>query len=164
MTGSPDDRVTYTCKHDLTPTACAICNGTDPLQGYARRGRPSTIEENVDALVQWIPAIGEDWISRDELADLSGLDPAQVSRAVAWLRDHDPGFPLVSSPRGYRFSMDEADVNAYRAARAKTAYTQIRRTWSGVVKPYVEHRAPEQVRTMTRQFERLLEDIEDLIR
>ena len=152
------------CRHDLTPSGCSICNGTDPMQGDAHRGRPSMIEELVDAIVQWIPAIGEDWIPREELAELAGMTPEQVSRAIAWLRDHDPDFPLVSSPRGYRFSMEQADVNAYRAARAKTAYTQIRRTWTGVVKPYVEGtQDPATVRLMTRQFERILEDVGELI-
>jgi hypothetical protein len=154
------------CRHDLDPSTCSVCNGTDLLQGHLPgRGRPSNTEALVDAMFEWIPEDGQDWISRDDLADLSGLTPEQVSRAVAWLRDNAPEFPLVSSTYGYRFSMDQADVNAYRAARAKTAYTQIRRTWTGVVRPYVEQtQDPTMVRSMTRQFERLLEDIADLIR
>jgi hypothetical protein len=140
---------------------CTICNGRDREPVRSRALRP----EWAAVVRSWIPAIGNDWISGDDLAEVAGLTRSQVGSAVAYLRDNEPDFPLVSGPEGYRFSLDEADVNRYRASAARTAHTRIRRSWRGVVRPYLNEAGldPERMRFITRTFERLLEDLDDLV-
>lgn len=149
------------CVHDLEGITCAICHPRGDITP-ARRGRPLLTAGWADQLVSWIPAIGADWISRDDLAEVSGLSPEQVSRAVAWLRDNSPELPLVSGPEGYRFSLSEQDIARYKNSALKTAKTRIRRAWTGVIRPYLDHIDSADTRLITKQFERLVEDIEEL--
>lgn len=151
------------CIHGIEDvTWCTICNGHDQARPI---GRPAMRPEWAAVVKSWIPAIGADWITGDDLADVTGLTRPQVSAAVAHLRDNEPDFPLVSGPEGYRFSLDEADVNRYRASAARTAHTRIRRSWRGVIRPYLVASGldADVVRLHTRTFERLLEDLDDLV-
>lgn len=150
------------CKHGIEDATCELCHPSEIMTG---RGRPAQRPEWAAVIKSWIPAVGNDWISGNELAEVSGLTRPQLSAAIAHLRDHEPDFPLVSGTEGYRFSLDEADVNRYRDSATRTAHTRIRRAWRGVVKPYVEITVidPVEVRRITRSFERLLEDLNDMI-
>jgi hypothetical protein len=144
------------CLHGLVQAHCAICNPA-PKQ-------PRPVEVRAAVLEKWIPALNGDPVSAAELADVSGLTVAQLYEAIGFLRDTYPDLPLVSDGRGYRWSMDREDIDRYRAARARTALTQVRRSWSGVVKPYLEQTGDTSItRLIAKQYERLLEDIEDLI-
>lgn len=97
------------------------------------------------------------------MAAHAGLTQHQVTTAIAYLRDHYPDFPLLSSPLGYRFSVNEAEINRFRCARARVANTIIRRLWTGTMKPFLECGGElAETRLITKQFERLLEDIEEL--
>lgn len=150
------------CIHELQSAACSICNGADAKE-QAKRGRPSQRKGWADAVFQHIPVNEEGWISNPDLAEISGLTGGQVAAAVAYLRDNHPDLPLVSGPQGYTFTVDEADVNRFRLARARSANTTVRRLWYGVLKPYLEKKADAgETRLMTKQYERLLEDIEEL--
>jgi hypothetical protein len=151
------------CIHGIEDARwCTICNGRDRAeQARGRAMRP----EWAAVVRSWIPAIGSDWISGDDLADVTGLTRGQVGSAVAYLRDSEPDFPLVSGPEGYRFSIDEADVNRYQASAVRTAQTRIRRSWRGVIRPYLTAIAadPMTIRRHTKAMERLLEDLDDLV-
>jgi biotin operon repressor len=151
------------CMHGLDESTCYDC--AHPVAEQPTRGRPMMRDEWAKVIKSWLPAIGDDWITGDELADASGLTRQQVSAAIAYLRDNDPEFPLVSGPEGYRFSIEGADVNRYRFSATRTAHTRIRRAWRGVVKPWLEtaNLDPVRARNITRSFERLLEDLQDLI-
>lgn len=143
-------------------TWCTLCTGNYRPNP---RGRPSERPEWADIIQTWIPAVGDDWISKDELAEVSGLTPQQVGSAISFLRDTEPDLPLVSGPEGYRFSIDEEDINRYRKAAVKTAHTRIRRAWRGVILPYLKHgdTSDYKRRQITKAFDRLLEDISDLV-
>ena len=150
------------CIHELQPATCSVCNGTDTREKL-KRGRPFQRERWAEEIFQHIPVNEEGWISSTDLAEASGLTVGQVAAAIAYLRDNMPALPLVSGPQGYTFTVDAVDVGRFRAAAARTAHTRIRRMWLGVVKPYVEQLGDQvTVRLLTRQFERLLEDIEEL--
>lgn len=97
------------------------------------------------------------------LALRTGLTRDQVSAGVAWLRDSFPGLPLVSSHKGYVWSTDPDDVARFKKWRGRTAMTVIRRCFSGDVIPLLRHTAPTQEPFITRQFERLLQDIDALL-
>ena len=142
------------CLHGLAQPQCALCNPQTP------RLRP--VQERAAQLERWIPALNDDPISATELAEVSNLTVTQLYEAIGYLRDTTPDFPLVSDSRGYRYSMIQDDIDRYRSARFKTAYTQIQRTWLGVVKPYLNERGDNEIaRIIAKQFDRLLEDIED---
>lgn len=112
-----------------------------------------------------IPTVNDgDPISGADLAAATGLSTRQIRHAVAYLRDNFPEFPLVSSPKGYRFSLDNIDVQQYRRARVRTAHTTIKRMYAGVVRPYLQQTVPPDIAEMvTRQFSRVLEDVSALI-
>ena len=61
--------------------------------------------------------------------------------------------------------MDEDAVRRFRNSAARTALTRVRRSWRGVLLPYLENAGiPDiQMRLIERQFSRVLEDIEDLV-
>jgi hypothetical protein len=144
------------CLHELEQAQCSICT---PV---ATRPRP--VEVRAAQLERWIPALNESPVSAADLADVSGLNVSQIYEAVGFLRDAYPDLPLVSDGRGYRWSLDREDIDRYQAARAKTALTQVRRSWRGVVKPYLEEFGDTATtRLIAKQYERLLEDIEDMI-
>lgn len=149
-----------TCVHELEEAWCTICNGHDKKQ---KQGRPALRPQWAEVVKSWIPAVGADWISGDELAEVSGLTRPQITSAIAYLRDNEPEFPLVSGVEGYRFSLDEADVNQYRKSAARTAHTRIRRSWRGVIRPYLTagELNEAEMRRITKTFERLLEDLEE---
>lgn len=146
------------CIHDLLRTECGICNGALARQN-ARP--PSSSERCADAIFDLIPIEG--YISNPHLAELTGLTGPQVAAGVAYLRDNYPEMPLVSGREGYSFTLKEADVNRFRLARQRAALTIYRRLWRGVIRPLVATMEPEKARYTTRAFERLLEDLEDMI-
>lgn len=130
------------CLHDLPQDQCSLCNGSNV------RLRP--VELRAAQVELWIPALNENPVSKAELAEVSGVPERFIGEAVAFLRDNNPDLPLISDSRGYRWSKDQAEVDAYRASRAKTAHTQLGRTWTGVVRPYLENvGAPKAVIDMT---------------
>lgn len=144
------------CFHGIEQPTCSLCNPAEKP--------PRPVEVRAAQLERWIPALNDDPISASELADVSGLTVDEIYEGMAFIRDHYPDLPLVSDSRGYRYSTNQEDVDHYRAARFKTAYTQIRRTWRGVVKPYLDERGDIEIaRLIGKQFDRLLEDIEDHI-
>lgn len=127
--------------------------------------RPSRRSAWADQVFDHIPGIGSEPLSGDDLAKASNLTVAQVQSAVAYIRDNYPEFPLISSPDGYFFSMDLDAMNKFRRARMKSALTTIRRTWTGVVKPYLDHiNNPIITQTLHKQYKRLMEDMGELVR
>jgi len=129
-------------------------------------GRPAERPTWAAAIFEHIPEVGVDgdiWRGKAELAALTGLTAAQVAAAVAYLRDTYPDLPLVSGRDGYRWSTDADDVVAFRQWRARTAHTTMRRLWTGVMKPYLDELGDAKVTNpITKQFERLLEDMGEL--
>jgi hypothetical protein len=151
------------CIHDLIPSGCAVCNGADVTQ---RAKRPPAAERHSEAIFDLIPVVADDTdrpISNQKLAAESGLTPAQVAAAVAYMRDNYPELPLVSSSDGYCFTLRSGDINRFRLARMRAALTIIRRLWRGVIKPYVDRRVKnekmgaDQAGFLTMQFEHLLD-------
>jgi hypothetical protein len=148
------------CIHELLPVGCSICNGADARE---KAKRPLQREKWADEIFEHIPVNEEGWISNADLAEASGLTGAQVAAAVAYMRDSIPDLPLVSGPQGYAFTVNEADVSRFRLQRARSAHTTIRRLWSGVLKPYIDQSGDQfEAKRTAKQFERLLEDIEEL--
>lgn len=150
------------CIHELDPAHCTICNGRDIRQ---RRKRAPMAERYADAIFDHIPAEDGGWIAQGDLAELVELSGAQVAAGVAYLRDNYPELPLVSSTQGYCFTCDEATVNRYRQARMRSALTAVRRLWRGTIKPYVDktRRVSKREREIiTKQFERLIEDLDGM--
>jgi hypothetical protein len=130
-----------------------------------RATKPPKAAEWAERIFNHIPALGEAPKSGEQLAADAGLKVTQIQKAIGYLRDTYPEFPLISSPDGYHFTMDADAVNAFRRARMKSALTTIRRTWEGAVKPYLDHINDEVVSlTVRKQYERLFEDVSDLVR
>lgn len=144
------------CFHGLEHKTCSLCNQAEKP--------PRPVEIRAAQLERWIPALNDNPVPATELAEVSGLTVEQIYEAMGFMRDNYPDLPLVSDGRGYRYSMNQEDIDHYRSARFKTAFTQIRRTWSGVVKPYLDERGELEItRLIGKQFDRLLEDIEEMI-
>ena len=140
-----------------------VRTGQDAPAPKRRRGRPMLRDKWAEQVFMHIPVGDDQGLTAAELAEVTGLSPQQVSAAVAYLRDHYPELPLVSGKTGYRFSLDAADVEAFRRWRVRSAQTTIRRAWTGVVKPYLDRAGSAlETRIIARQFERLLEDLEEL--
>lgn len=152
------------CIHELNPQFCGYCNpNLDPPS--TKRGRPALRHEWADAVFDEIPADGESPITAADLAKATGLTITQVAAGVAYLRDQHPEFPLLSSKEGYQFSLDPEAVVTFQRWRARAALTTMRRLWVGAVRPYLEKAARKPERTLvTKQFERLLEDLADVAR
>jgi len=150
------------CIHELHPEYCGYCNPKLATPD-TKRGRPSLRHTWADAIFDQIPADGETPISADDLVEATGLTKGQVAAGVAYLRDQHPEFPLLSSRDGYQFSIDPEAVIAFQRWRARAALTTMRRLWTGAVKPYLNKtaRKPERL-LITKQFERLLEDLADV--
>lgn len=131
-------------------------------------GRPSKSKrpEWAARVFDHIPAGSNDApISGEDLAALSGLTLSQVSAAIEHLRDNHPDLPLVSSPRGYLFTLDATTVAAYYGARAKAAYTIMRRLYSGAVEPFLRQSGinSKDAKLIAKQFSRAIEDLADII-
>lgn len=142
------------CIHGIEEAWCGNCRPRPERWGPKRWA---------DMLFAFIPSPGEDPLSQAELAEQAGLTNTEVAGAVIFLRENYPEFPLVSSPKGYRFTMDGIDVAKFRLWRVRTAQTAMRRAWRGVMLPYLTQTADAaEIRRVTRQFDRLLEDISDL--
>ena len=117
-----------------------------------------------DLVFMHIPTAPDVPISGKDLAKRSKLTINQVQDGVAALRDRFPDFPLVSNHLGYRFSEYEVDVTPFRRKRMRSALTIIRRLWTGVLRPFLLRQADPQLATfMTKQFERAMQDIADLV-
>jgi hypothetical protein len=147
------------CIHDIEAAWCGVCN--PPI------GPGSPLEEWINRVSEHIPADDDtpDRISHDDLVLYSGLTESQVNTAVAAIRERHPELPLVSDRTGIRFTMDGEAVRRFRNTAARTAMTRIRRGYRGVLLPYMEvsGASEAQIRQIRRQFERVLEDIEDLL-
>lgn len=150
------------CIHELNPHFCGYCNpDLDPPS--TKRGRPSLRHTWADAVFDKIPADGEPPVSADYLAAKTGLTLGQVGAAIAYLRDQHPEFPLISSADGYQFTVDPEAVIAFQRWRARSALTTMRRLWIGAIQPYLQKTAKKPERLLiTKQFERLLEDLADI--
>lgn len=128
------------------------------------------IAQRVAGLIPVNPANRAGRISGIDLATQARLAYQDVVNVVAYLRDHYPDRPLLSSSWGYWWSDDPVEVEAYQRLRAGQALTMLRRTYRGAVRPLllgIAARDPGrqvEVRRRLRDFERLLEDIEqDLV-
>jgi hypothetical protein len=145
------------CIHEIRREWCATCNPPrDPESNQV-------VWANEAMMV--IPSDGETPMPVDEAASLADLTRHQFNVAVAYLRENHPDLPLVSDRNGIRFTMDAAQVRKFRAQGARTALTIVRRRFRGAVLPYLKASAASdsEVRRLTRQAERLLEDIEEFI-
>jgi hypothetical protein len=153
------------CIHELDANECAVCNGAVARE---RVKKAPSAERYADAVFSIIPVEDEGWISQDELAEKAGLSGAQISSAVAYLRDNYPELPLVSSAQGYCYTLNEADINRFRLARQRSALTTYRRLWRGVIKPYIEKSverggiSPREGKFLTKQYNLLLDALEDM--
>lgn len=125
------------------------------------KGRPPLRPRWAELVFDKIPH--DRWITGNDLMALTGLTYMQVVYGVAYLRDNFPDFPLVSSKQGYRFSVDAREVRAFAAWRAKTALTIMRHAYRGVVAPYLQTVGAREKINVTKQFERALEDLGDLV-
>jgi|SRR5580765_284041 hypothetical protein len=146
------------CLHGIEDEWCGDCHPSTA-------GPDSALEQYINIVSLLIPGDGEAPASRDTLILASGLAPHQVDKAVAAIRERHPDLPLVSDRTGIRFTMDEDAVRRFRNSAARTALTRVRRSWRGVLLPYLENAGiPDiQMRLIERQFSRVLEDIEDLV-
>lgn len=116
------------------------------------------------AVMDLIPFSPEPFRSMREFMDGTGLNRIQVLAAMAAIREDFPKDPLVSSTFGYRWSLTADEVRDYKNAQARNAHTRMTRLWRGTLLPYVQATGtPEQVRDMTKQFERLIQDLADII-
>lgn len=108
-------------------------------------------------------------VSVATLCAKTGLTTEQVRLGVAELRDlftSTSDAPLLSGPRGYAFSFDAHQNEAFRQSRAKTAHTIIRRSWHGAIKRYLATLPPDRAkegRLITKGFERVLDDLGELV-
>jgi hypothetical protein len=129
----------------------------------SRRLTPSQAAEKVFPHIPFTPGTG---LAGHELADRAGISLDQVYEGVAFLRENFPDDPLIASSRdGYHWTYDPKKVGAFQQWRALSAQTTMRRLWRGAVKPYVEEKGvPGQSEFLTKQFERLLEDIGSLMK
>lgn len=154
------------CIHELIATECGICNGAAARESLKRA---PAAQGYADVIFDLIPVDDEGPVSKCDLADKAGLSEAQVAAGVAYLRDNYPELPLVSDGRGYSFTLNEADINRFRLARQRSALTIYRRLWRGVIKPWIEKSVERgqigrtQGAFITKQFERLLEDLEGMV-
>jgi hypothetical protein len=145
------------CRHDIEEAWCGFCTPAigpgSPLDGW------------IDSVSQVIPAEDEDPMPMAELIELTGLARHQVTKAVAAIRERHPDLPLVSDRNGIRFTMDADAVRRFRNTAARTALTRIRRGYRGVLLPYLDQSGASEaeVRRIKRQFDRVLEDVEDLV-
>jgi hypothetical protein len=144
------------CLHGLEQAHCSLC------KPKTKKTRP--VEERAAELERWIPALNDDPISAAEIAEVSGLTVPQVYEAFGFIRDNSPDLPLPSDRRGYAYSSKPEVIDRYRNAAMKTALTRIRRLWRGVIKPFLALIGNEEwAQYQTKQFERLLVDIEDMV-
>ena len=132
----------------------------------AQKSRQLTPDQAAEKIFQHIPFTAATGVSGHELAARAGISLDQVYTAVAHLREHFPDDPLIASARdGYHWTYDPSKVGAFQRWRALSAQTTMRRLWRGAVKPYVEQkRVPILTEYLTKQFERLLEDIGSLMK
>ena len=145
------------CLHGIEEAWCGDCN---PAAGPG-----SHLETWIDIVSLLIPGDGQPPVSKADLTQDSGLQPHQVDKAIAAIRERHPDLPLVSDRTGIRFTMDEDAVRRFRNTAARTALTRIRRAFRGALLPYLEHAGLPaiQMHLLERQFGRVLEDIEDLV-
>jgi hypothetical protein len=145
------------CIHEIRREWCGTCNPP--------RNPDSNRVIWADAAMMVIPGDGEEPLSLDEAAELAGLTRHQMDVAVAHMREAYPDLPLVSTRNGICFTMDEAQVAKFRAQGVRMALTIIRRRFRGAVVPYLRAAAASEqdMKRLTRQAERLLEDIEEFI-
>jgi hypothetical protein len=126
--------------------------------------KKKAVERWADHLFQVVPCVGEDPKPSRAITAETGLTQDQIYDAAAFIRDNYPEFPLVSSAKGYHFTVESGLVDRYRLARVKTGYTTIRRTWQGVVRPYLETLEDRKLaRATAKQYERVLEDVRELL-
>jgi hypothetical protein len=146
------------CIHDIEEAWCATCN--PPVYG------PGPVDFAND-VSQFIPATDNpaDAISNAMLATVTGLSPSQVGQGIAWIRENIPDMPLISDRNGYRFTTDDDAVRRFRNTGARAALTMIRRRYRGALLPWLSTSGAntQQVHRLTRQFDRVMEDMADLI-
>lgn len=104
----------------------------DPLQEVLRalRARPRRrrLADDIEAVLGLIPTEeGQPAIHRADLMRLTGLNRARIAHVVKYIRHNIPeiGDALVSGPAGYRRTLDEASVAAFRHLRLGNARTTI---------------------------------------
>lgn len=104
-------------------------------------------------------------VSRADLCALSGLTVAQVKAGLEYIRDHHPDLPLVHTAAGYRFTTDADSVTANRIEGVRSVLTRMRRLWDGLVNPYISQPGFNQrdLKRVTKQFERVIEDLADIL-
>jgi hypothetical protein len=129
------------------------------------RGRPPLKPGWAARIVEHIPPQTEDrWISVSELMDATGLGYMQVIAAIGYLRDNFPEHSLISSKAGYRFSIDARQIRQFNRWRMSTALTVLTRSYRGAVAPYLRAVPDSPLGPLVqRQYERLLEDLGDLL-
>jgi hypothetical protein len=142
------------CIHEIEESWCGNCNPA--------RGPESPLAGWIDDVSLVIPGDGEAPIALDDLALVSGHTRDEVNQAVAAMRERYPELPLVSDCHGIRFTMDGEAVRRFRRAGATQAMTLIRRRFRGAVIPALTGDEAA-IRRVTRQVDRLLEDIEELL-
>ncbi len=128
----------------------------------AKRKGPSKPAQYGGLVFQLIPSAPKS-ISCRELQRKLNLSRHQVESGVAYLRDTYPNVPLVSSQDGYTFTTNERQVKTFQQMRMLVARTTVRRVFRGVILPFIKINAPMMEPLITKQFERLMQDIGDLV-
>lgn len=104
-------------------------------------------------------------ITGEKLGALADLSPSQLNAAIEYIRDNHPDLPLVSGPKGYQFTINASTVAAYYNARAKAAFTIMRRLYDGAVQPFLKQSgiSSKDANLIAKQFSRAIEDLADII-
>jgi hypothetical protein len=103
-------------------------------------------------------------IQKYDLAAEAHLSSQQVAYGVGWLRDQFPDLPLCSTRQGYWFTDDQAQVEESRARLGHQATVVARRTWTGIVQPYLRRQTdPRTLALLTKVNERMLADLSDIL-
>jgi len=129
------------------------------------KGRPPLRPGWAARIVPLIPSQTDNrWVSVNELMDATGLGYMQIMAAIAYLRENYPEFPLISSKAGYRFSVDAREIRRFARWRLSTSLSVLRRSYRGAIAPYLRAVPDNALGPLVqRQYERLLEDLGDLL-
>lgn len=102
------------------------------------------------------------------LQRLTNLRRNEVTHGVGELRDQmvtNGRMALVSDHTGYRYTLDEAEVAAFRSLSTRRAYTTIRRCHYGAIRPFLASlpKLSPEARQVEKQMTRVLEDLGELV-
>jgi hypothetical protein len=104
------------------------------------------------------------WLPASMVGQLVGRTRAEVYDLIGDIRDAIPEMPLISSNRGYVFTVDMSIIRPFALWRCRTVRTILARYHGGVIIP-LTRLFPNlaEARRVNRDVERLLQDMDDLV-